>query len=196
MPYTHIPYFKRVLALGALAIAGVMPTLAHAQFEVNKIHGKKFADVQKMLGPAKEKGSMPGSSIVNYSRFNTPGAVETIVWYFWDTGQVGKAQVWVQAKPGETAADYDKVLKRYGLTMGPNPKSYQLKKPCAFLASNGAIPGSPWTRVSIGYNYVIPFQKTLTDYCKAHHLDPTNTYFWTIQVSNRRPRRNSVAAGG
>ncbi len=196
MPYTHIPYIKRVLAVGALAVAGVMPTLAHAQFNVNSLYGKKFPEVQKMLGKAVQTSSMQGSSIVNYSRFNTPGAIDTIVWYFFDTAQVAKAQILVLAKPGETGADANKVLKRYGLSIGPNPKSIMVKPPVTSLVSNGAIPGMPWTKVAIGYSYVIPFQKSLVDYCKAHHLDQNKTFFWTIQVSTRKQKSNTMSAGG
>jgi hypothetical protein len=193
MPYTQIPNFKRMLTLGVLAIASLTPVLAHAQFQINKLYGRSYPEVAKMLGKPVEVTK--GTPII-YSRFNTPGAVDTIVWYFWNTGQVAKVQALVLAKPGEGAADCEKVLKRYGLSIGPNPRAYQVVPPGRSIVSVGAVPGMPWTKVAVSYEYVIPFQQSLMKYCRDHHLDSTKTFFYTIQVSNKPPSRDRMMGAG
>ena len=189
MPYTHIPNFKGIVALGAVAVAGLTPVLAQAQFQVNKLYGKTFPEVTQMFGKPLEATT---GGPVTYSRFKTAGAVDTIVWYFPNTGRVGKVQITVLAKPGQTE---QQVLKSYGLSLGANPMAFHLKPPATARASVGAVPGMPWTKVFIGHMYVVPSQKGAVQYCKEHHLDPYSTYFWMVQVSNKRPSDRMISAG-
>lgn len=177
-----------MLALGAMAIAGLTPMLAHAQFQLNKLYGKNFTEVSKMLGTPVEKTH---GTPITYSRFKTPGAVDTIVWYFWNTGKVGKVQIQMLAKPGETEAE---ILKRYGISLGPNPRSFEVKAPAFEHVSVGAVPGMPWTKIFISYMYILPFQKEAMKYCKDNHLDPGKTYFWTIQVTTKKPPSRMIGA--
>ena len=180
MPYTQYPRLRRALALGAMAVVALTPVLAQAQFKVNDLYGKTFPQVSKMLGKPVETQGDP----LTYSRFKTPGALDTIVWYFYNTGQVGKAQIQILAKPGETA---DQILKRYGLAIGSNPHVFPgVKPPAKSMVSNGAVAGMPWTKVFISYMYAMPFKQELVNYCRQNHLDPAKTYFWTIQVSNKK----------
>jgi len=169
-----------MLALGVMAVMGLTPVLAHAQFQVNGLYGKTFPEVSKMLGQPVEKSPTPP---VTYSRFKTPGALDTIVWYNFDSGLVGKVQIQILPKPGDTP---DSVLKRYGLSVGSNPHTFDLKKPAQAMSSNGAVPGMPWSKIYISYINAMSFKTELVAYCKEHHLDPSKTYFWTIQVTNRR----------
>jgi len=180
MPYTQIQRLRRVVTLGTLALVGLTPMMAQAQFKVNNLFGKTFPEVSKMLGKPLTTAGNP----TNYSRFQTPGAVNTTVWYFFDTGTVSKILVEILGKPGDTEAQ---ILKKYGLSVGANPRTFQVKPPGVEHASIGAVPGMPWTKIFIGYMYVMPFQTEATKYCKEHHLDPGSTYFWNIQVTTLKP---------
>ena len=181
-----------MLAFGVLATVGLTPMLAHAQFQVNNLFGKTFPQVTKMLGTPLEKTN---GTPITYSRFTTPGALDTIVWYQFATGLVGKVQVFVLAKPGESAADSAKVLKRYGLAIGADPHVFQLRPPEMSMASNGSVPGLPWMKVAVSYSMVPSFNKALVTYCHDHHLSPTKTYIWTLQVTSRKTGGRDRMAG-
>src|SRR5689334_7927721 len=91
---------RSLLVFGVVAF-GCLPGLANAQFEVNKLFGKKFNDVKKILGTPLATSGNP----ILFSRFKTAGAIDTIVWYFYNTGYVQRVQLYIPAKPGETADD-------------------------------------------------------------------------------------------
>ena len=193
MPYTQSSTPRRMLAFAALGVVGLMPVLAQAQFNVNSLYGKKFADVKKLLGAPVESS---GSPIVNFSRFKTPGSIDTIVWYFANTGEVAKVQIVIVPKPGETSADAEKVLKRYGLAIGPNPRVFPgVKPPAKSMVSNGAVPGMPWTKIFISYLNAMSFKPSTVQYIKQHHLTPGQAFFWTIQVSTRANASRMIGAG-
>ena len=163
-----------------MAIACI-PSFANAQFEVNKLFGKKYKDVVKMLGNPVETSGNP----INYSRFRTSGAVDTIVWYFWDTGQVMRVQIYIPAKPGETANDAREILKRYKLDIGPNPKVYPgARWPSMAEVSQGKVPGMPWRHVYVNFKCAETWKPETLKYCKERHLKPTDTFFWTVMVRN------------
>ncbi len=190
MSYVHSFRTRFALLLAATTLALLIPRHANAQFDVNQLAGKTHAQVVKMLGPAVQASGTP---VINYARFKTAGAIDTIVWYRFDTGIVSKAQVLVRAQTGET---YQQMLKRYHLTVGASPSFYNLAKPNLGVHNSGPIPGSPWRDVLIGYLYVVPWQTSLRAYCKANHLVPTSTYFWTIQVQNGGRAPNAMNQGG
>jgi hypothetical protein len=173
---------RNVFVIGTLVSAFLASSVAHAQFEVNKLSGKKFAEVKKVLG---EPISTKGKPII-FSRFKSTGdAVDTIVWYFWDTGEVGKVAVQIPAKPGETYKDAREVLKRYKLDIGPNPHIYVgTKLPSRAMVSQGNVPGMPWKHVYISFKVAQTYKPETMKYCKEHHLNPTKTFFWTVMVRN------------
>jgi hypothetical protein len=164
-----------------IATALIAPVSARAQFEVNKLSGKKFEDVKRMLGNPLVTAGNP----ITFSRFKTSGAVDTRVWYYWKTGEVGKVEVQIPAKPGETAADAPKILKRYKLSQGSNIKVYVgTKLPSLAQVSMGKVPGMPWLHVYISFKVAQHYKPETMKYCKEHNLDPTKTFFWTVMVRN------------
>ena len=180
MPHTRHFRPHNLLMFGVLAIACI-PALANAQFEVNKLFGKKFGDVKKILGTPIETSGKP----ILFSRFKTSGAVDTIVWYFYNTGEVQRVQIYIPAKPGETAANARDVLKRYKLDIGPNPKVYVgTKLPSLAEVSQGKVPGMPWRHVYVNFKCAETWKPETMKYCKEHHLKPTDTFFWTVMVRN------------
>jgi hypothetical protein len=179
MPHIQFNRFKGVLPGVAFGLAMLTPVVAHAQVDVNKLFGKTHAQVMQMYGKPLETAGSP----INYARFKTPGAIETMVWYGFDTGIVGKAQFQMLAKPGETK---EQILKRYHLDLGSNLKTFQMKPPAFAFASNGQVPGEPWSKMFISYLYAVPYKPELMKYCKDHNLNPAKTWFWTIQVQARK----------
>jgi hypothetical protein len=182
MAYTRGSRLRQILVVGAVAFAAV----AHAQFDVNTLSGKKFGDVKKILGTPLETTGQP----ITYSRFKTSGAIDTMVWYSYNEdmgGTVGKVMVYIPAKPGETAADAPKVLKRYKLSQGSNIKVYVgTKLPSKAMVSVGEVPGIPWKRVYISFKVAQTYKPETMKYCKEHKLDPTKTFFWTVMVRNAK----------
>ena len=179
----HVCRLRQTIVAGAMAFAIVVPAAAHAQFDVNLLSGKKFNDVKKILGtPLKTAGSP-----ITFSRFKTNGAVDTKVWYSHETGEVGKVQMDILAKPGETAADACKVLKRYQLSIGSNPKIYTgTKAPCLAMVSSQPVAGMPWKKVYISLKVAQTYKPETVKYCKEHNLDPNKTYFWMVMVRNAK----------
>ena len=175
-----------MIVVACMTLASAVPGLAHAQFDMNKLSGKKFEDVKKILGTPILVSGNP----VTYSRFKTSGAIDTMVWYSYNEGMggaVGKVMVYIPAKPGETAFDAPKILKRYNLTQGSNIKIYVgTKLPSRAMVSVGKVPGMPWKRVYISYKVAQTYKPETMKYCKEHHLDPTQTFFWTVMVRNAK----------
>jgi hypothetical protein len=166
------------LLFASLSLALLVPVHASAQgFDLVKVSRKSFPEVNAMLGKPIEATGSP----ITYARYNTAGAIDTIVWYKWNTGQAMKSQVVVLAKPGET---YQEILKRYHLSLGPNPKDQLLKKPMFAFHNSGPVAGVPWMNVLISYTNVMPFQTGSVKYCKDHGLNPSKTMCWTLQVRN------------
>ena len=165
----------------ALCLSFLIPVHASAQFDANQIRGKTFTEVNKILGTPKVFDHADQSPTIIYATYNTPGAVDTIVWFAAANGLATKMQVIVLAKTGET---YQEVLKRYHLTLGDSPKWNNLQKP-SFSLHNGGPTGTAWQNVFISYIYTEPFKPSEMKYCKAHNLKPYQTYFWTIQVQSR-----------
>lgn len=169
-------------------IALVMPMSAHAQLKVNDLYGQNLAAVNKLLGKPVEVDGTP----INYAHYKNPNFISAQVWFNFRSGIVAKAQFATLAKPGETT---DSVLKRYGLSVGANPKNNQVVKPAISMVNSAPVPGMPWTRVFISYMYAMPFKEDLVKYCKDRHLDPNKTWFWTIQVLARNPQPRMMGAG-
>jgi hypothetical protein len=194
MPYTKYSPLRTMLAGGALAIAVAAPSLAQAQFDVNKLYGKTFPEVVKMLG--KENLVRTDGKPINYSKFKTKGSINTLVYYFPQTGKVGRVQIEIPAAPGETAADAEKVLKRYNLAIGKDPHEFPgVKPPGRSISSVGKVPGVPWTKVFISYLYAMDFKPETVAHIKKNKLDRNKTYFWTILLQNKKPARRSMASG-
>jgi len=180
MPDTRSSLRRVLLALGVMAIAWI-PSLASAQFPVNKLFGMNFSEVKKMLGPPIMTSGKP----INYARFKTSGAVDTLVWFFYNKDEVMRVQIYIPAKPGESAKDARAVLKRYGLDLGKNPKVYVgTKLPSIAEVSQGKVPGMPWRHVYVNFKVAQTFKPETMKYCKDRHLNPAKTFFWTVMVRN------------
>jgi len=180
MPRARSSWLRNSFVIGTVAMA-LIPTLASAHFEVNKLSGKKFGDVKKILGTPLVTSGKP----ITFSRFKTTGAVDTRVWYFYNTGEVGKVEVEIPAKPGETYKDAAEVLKRYKLSQGSHIKVYVgTKLPSRAQVSMGKVPGMPWLHVYISYKVAQHYKPETMKYCKEHKLDPAKTFFWTVMVRN------------
>jgi hypothetical protein len=172
-----------ILPLCAVLLA---PMSANAQLKVNDLYGKNLAEVNKILGKPVETAGSP----VNYARYRNPNFVACIVWFNFSTGIVSKAQFSTLGKTGETP---QAVLKKYGLSLGENPKVYHVQKPAISMVNNSPVAGMPWTRIFISYLYAYTAKQDLMEYCKAHNLAPAKTWFWTIQVLALRPPSRMVA---
>jgi hypothetical protein len=183
MFWTRYSRRRILLVFGVLALACFAPVPAKAQFDVNKLAGKKFGDVKKMLGTPLTTAGKP----ITFSRFKTSGAIDTAVWYMADTGEVGKVEMQIPARPGETADDAAEVLKRYRLSQGSHIKVYVgTKLPSKAQVSVGNVPGMPWKRVYISFKVAQHYKPETMKYCKEHKLDPTKTFFWTVMVRNAK----------
>jgi hypothetical protein len=174
--------------LVTLCLLALAPLSAFAQFDINKLYGKNHAQVVKMLGKPLETAGKP----INYATFKMPGTIYATVWYFWDTGIVGKVQVGSLA----TDQDYEKHLKKFGLSVGSNPRHFKVVPPAISLRNSNAVVGIPWSTVFVSYLYALPFKKELLDYCKKKGLEPTKTWFWTIQTTSRKSAGSKAAVGG
>ncbi|MEA2552790.1 MAG: hypothetical protein QOJ65_966 [Fimbriimonadaceae bacterium] len=174
--------------LVALCLLALAPLSAFAQFDINKLYGKNHAQVMKMLGKPLETAGKP----INYATFKMPGTIYATVWYFFDTGIVSKVQIGSPASD----RDYEKQLKKFGLSIGPNPRPFNVLPPAISLRNRNAVVGLPWSTVFVSYLYAMPFKAEFLAYCKAKGLEPTKTWFWTIQTTSRKTAGSKAAIGG
>jgi len=176
------------MLVGGLIAAALGPISAQAQVNINSLFGKSHPEVVKVLGTP----TMTAGSPTNYARFTTSGAVDTQVWYFWNTGKVKSVRFDILATPGDST---NAVLKRYHVSIGSNPKKVQVKAPAMTASNNGPVPGIPWTNVTVSYMNGMSFEPGEVEYCKKHNLNLSKTWFYTVLVSTQPNRGHMMGAG-
>lgn len=194
----HTISFRRpaVLTAAALALSLITASQASAQgYDANKLAGKSFPEVNKLLGKPVIASSASASKDIIYATYKTPGTLVTRVVFAIQTGKVKQVQIIVL---GHSEQPED-VLKRFKLTLGVNPEKNPRKMPPALgLTSTSLPPSSPWQTVHVGYGLGMAYQQEITDYLKQQRLPYASTYFWTIMLTPRRGARvsNQVQGGG
>jgi hypothetical protein len=175
-----------LIALGASSPANAQKVI----FDVNKLYGKSYAEVEKMLGkPYKSFGNPK-----DYGIWKVPGLTFLSVWWRNDTHVLKQVQLQMQGPGGDPEA----FAKKLGVTIGPDPLKYSRALPSLAVVSRNLPPSVMWGKVYVGYNYPMPYQQDLIDYCKKKGIKPNSTYFWTMQLAPKRVRNASrqVSAGG
>jgi hypothetical protein len=194
IPMLRTPLLCRIATLSALAVIALSASSqANAQkviFDVNKLYGKSYAEVEKMLGkPMKSYGSPK-----DYGIWKVPGLTLLSVWWRSDTHLLKQVQIQLEAPQGEP----ESIAKKLGVTIGPDPLKFTRGAPSLAVTSRNLPANMKWGKVYVGYTYPMPYQADLIEYCKKKGLKPNSTYFWTLQVNPRRgaPSGRQVSAGG